>query len=314
MRREHKTVDGPPGQAPPSSGDGEPTADLLQAVAVAGGDPASAALETVVRNLLKHPNNRRGDHGPHAARFEPDRCEPRPLDVRCSVAIPRGHWLRRGRRLPRARTPQRGARVRGARGAARGARALPARVTQQQRAPTSSRRCGRTPTTRSTPRATRPTARATRATRATRAHASHASGELAEVSVGTEESAEGLLVDPTATEGLLSRPGTAMARGGLRDEVDSAAALIRPSTAMMLWEVHDAAPAGHVNGGAPDVLVIDHDAPSDDSDDDALDTASDALEDSDVLLAGARAVPPYSTAPASAGAAGRTRRRARRAW
>ena len=35
------------------------TADLVQAVAVAGGDPSLAALETVVRNLLKHPNNRR---------------------------------------------------------------------------------------------------------------------------------------------------------------------------------------------------------------------------------------------------------------
>ena len=122
------------------------------------------------------------------------------------------------------------------------------------------------------------------------------------MSVGTEESAEGLLVDPTATEGLLSRPGTAMARGGLRDEVDSAAALIRPSTAMMLWEVHDAAPAGHVNGGAPDVLVIDHDAPSDDSDDDALDTASDALEDSDVLLAGARSAAIFDS-PGARGAA-----------
>ena len=265
------------------------TADLLQAVAVAGGDPSLAALETVVRNLLKHPNNRRY----RTLRVSNPIVASRVLSCDAAsqfladIGFVEADGFLALARLNEAHACEALAALHAAR--ARCRRGSP----QQQRTPTSSR----------------PAADADYAERASshaadgESDASEASGkELAEESVGTEESAEGLLVDPTATEGLLSRPGTAMARGGLRDEVDSAAALIRPSTAMMLWEVHDAAPAGHVNGGAPDVLVIDHDAPSDDSDDDALDTASDALEDSDVLLAGARSAAIFDS-PGARGAA-----------
>lgn len=48
----------------------------------------------------------------------------------------------------------------------------------------------------------------------------------------------GDFVDPTATDALV-RPGTAMGSGGLRDEISSMAGLIRPSTALVQWQVVD---------------------------------------------------------------------------
>ena len=279
---------------PPCAGT-ERTADLVHAVAVAGGDP-SLALETVVQPA-QAPEQQAV---PHAARFEPDvasRCSRCSARFLADIGFVEADGFLALARLNEAHACEALTALHAARTRCR--RWSP----QQQRAPTSSRRA----------------ADADYAERASshaadgESDASEASGkELAEESVGTEESAEGLLVDPTATEGLLSRPGTAMARGGLRDEVDSAAALIRPSTAMMLWEVHDAAPAGHVSGGAPDVLVIDHDAPSDDSDDDDAGRRRTPRRQRRALAGGAGAA--VFDSPGARGAVVAPAARARRAW